>query len=83
MTICTVKIAGISTEEATTCSAAPRLLVVGASNGVIRSPNYPRDYPNYADCQWIIDSASVNKVGMVREIHLFDGYVDGYIIYHA
>ena len=36
------------------CVDLKPLAISGYSNGVIKSPNYPGDYPDNANCQWII-----------------------------
>ena len=32
------------------------------SSGIIQSPNYPSNYPDYADCEWTITVDSSNIV---------------------
>ena len=36
------------------CGDVP-LVLSGSNNGTIQSPNYPNDYPNGADCNWIVE----------------------------
>jgi len=32
------------------------------SNGVIKSPNYPADYPNKKECVWIIEARNRHRI---------------------
>ena len=36
------------------CGDLP-LVLSGSSTGIIQSPNYPNDYPNGADCKWVVE----------------------------
>ena len=49
------------------CGAIP-LVLSGSTTGTIQSPNYPNDYPNDADCNWLIevDGGSVVQLTIVN-----------------
>ena len=42
----------VSTDGA--CGSRKPLVIENSSQGYIQSPNYPNDYPNGADCSWMI-----------------------------
>ena len=37
------------------CASELPLVLSGSSSGTIQSPNYPSDYPNDADCNWVVE----------------------------
>ena len=51
------------------CGDIP-LVLSGSTTGTIQSPNYPNDYPNDADCNWLIevDGGSVVQLTIVNFI---------------
>ena len=55
-------------------------MVLGGSNtGMITSPNYPANYPNYANCSWLIEVDD----GYVVQLTIIDFYIEqGYVRVH-
>ncbi|XP_015589651.1 cubilin [Cephus cinctus] len=51
------------------------------SNGVIRSPNYPNNYPTSKNCIWIIEVPRGQKITLKRESFLLEGYSSCYFDY--
>ena len=37
------------------CASELPVVLSGSSSGTIQSPNYPSDYPNDADCNWVVE----------------------------
>ena len=46
-----------------TCDAQQEF---NSPTGTLTSPNYPDDYPNYYDCQWLITIPEVNEKIRIR-----------------
>ena len=46
-------ILAVSTEGA--CGSNRPLIIRSSNQGIIQSPNYPNNYPDRANCQWMIE----------------------------
>ena len=50
------------------CSAVcPKLAILNETSGVITSPFYPRNYPDYQRCSWQITASKGNHVVLIIE----------------
>ena len=56
------------------CASSTSIYEFNSMDGVIESPNYPRNYPDNENCQWYLNPSGGIPEGQVgiQLIHLFD-----------
>ena len=67
--------------ETDPCGGNKPLVIKELVDGYIQSPNYPNNYTNSLDCQWVLKNTGKSKMKIIfLEVKLQEGWVFDKII---